>query len=59
MDDLDFIMAVEMGAPLTEEEVVAGMQRLIDSGLVWNLQGFWGRVAKSMIEEGECHAKRP
>ena len=31
-------------------------QSLIDSGVVWKLQGFYGRTAQSLIEAGHCHA---
>lgn len=52
---LDFIVAVESEAEMSHDEYVAGMQRLIDSGTVWSLQGAWQRAALSCIAEGECH----
>lgn len=42
--------------PHTQEEVIAAFQRLIDLGVVWSLQGFYGRTAANLIEEGYCHA---
>lgn len=36
-------------------EYVSAFQRLIDSGLVWQLQGSYGRHAVALIQAGECH----
>lgn len=38
----------------TEEEYFAAWQHLIDSGLAWNLQGWFGRTAMRYIEMGVC-----
>lgn len=54
MSTLDDIMLIESGDP-TQEEYIAAFQRLIDSGLVWQLQGFYGREATRLIEAGLCH----
>lgn len=40
----------------SEEQQVAAWQHLIDTGLAWSLQGFFGRTASSLIEAGVCHA---
>lgn len=37
-----------------QEEVIAAFQRLIDLGVVWRLQGFYGRTAQALIESGQC-----
>ena len=39
----------------TEEQVIQAWQFLIDSGLAWQLQGKFGRMAQRLIEEGLCH----
>jgi len=39
---------------MTEEETIEFFQGIIDSGLVWDLQGFYGRMANNLIEEGVC-----
>lgn len=40
----------------TEEEFIDAYQFLIDNGVVWQLQGFFGRTAASLIEQGYCEA---
>jgi hypothetical protein len=35
-------------------EVIECWQHLIDTGLAWNLQGFFGRNAAALIEAGLC-----
>jgi len=50
MDEIDFIIDVEEnGFDPVNEDHVAALQRMINSGLVWKLQGFWGRLASGMI----------
>ncbi len=40
----------------SEEQVYAAWQYLIDTGLCWSLQGWFGRTAASLIESGVCTA---
>jgi len=40
----------------SEEQVVEAWQHLIDTGLAWQLQGWFGRNAQALIEDGVCHA---
>lgn len=37
-----------------EDAALAAWQHLIDTGLVWQLQGTFGRMAMSLIEAGYC-----
>ena len=43
--------------PKNEEEYIQAWQHLIDSGVVWNLQGWFGRTATALIAEGICTMK--
>jgi hypothetical protein len=50
-DQVDLIMAYEQG-DLSDEETLGLFSDLIKSGLVWNLQGHYGRTAKALIDNG-------
>lgn len=39
----------------SREQAIEAWQHLIDTGLVWSLQGFFGRTATQLIKEGICH----
>lgn len=39
---------------LQKEHGFANMQELIDSGLVWKLEGSMGREAMALLESGAC-----
>jgi hypothetical protein len=36
------------------EDYSDAFQHLIDTGVVWNLKGWYGRTAASMITDGYC-----
>mgnify|MGYP003336248853 CR=1 FL=1 len=36
----------------TVEEVTAAWQHLVDTGVAWQLQGWFGRTAQRLIEDG-------
>ena len=40
------------GEEPTEEEIIKAWQSLVDSGAVWSLQGWYGRTAMDMLNEG-------
>lgn len=59
MTDLDATMIAEGQWELTayepsDENFVRAVQHLIDTGLAWQLQGHFGRLADTMIGEGYC-----
>ncbi len=50
-DHVGAIMDFESGE-LDDEGVVTLFQYLVDTGLAWTLQGSYGRLAHSMLEDG-------
>lgn len=46
------MIAFENGE-LDEDECVEFFQGLVDSGIVWQLQGSYGRTASALIEAGQ------
>jgi hypothetical protein len=56
MTALEAIDILETGAP---GDPVAAMQSLIDSGIVWQLQGSYQRAAMRGIESGNYTFARP
>lgn len=40
----------------SEEQVIEAWQHLVDTGLAWQLQGWFGRTAQHLINEGVINA---
>jgi len=55
-DQVGAIMDYENGE-LDGDETVVLFQHLIDTELVWKLQGSYGRTANTLIAFGHCHRK--
>lgn len=55
-DELGAIMAYE-GGDLDDESTLELFQHLVDSGLVWQLQGSYGRMAQSLIDQGLINSR--
>jgi hypothetical protein len=53
MNDLAAVLIAEGAeAAASEEEYLAAWQRLVDTGLVWRLQGTFGRTANALLLAG-------
>jgi hypothetical protein len=51
------IMAYEDGS-LNYEDTIDLFQHLINTGLCWQLQGSYGRMAQAMLDQGLCVPKQ-
>ena len=52
MKPVDAVMIAEGVIPSTQEELIQAWQMLVDTGMAWKLQGWFGRTAAQLIEEG-------
>lgn len=52
---LDTLTAIDIVEGINDsniEEQLKAWQTLVDTGLVWQLQGWYGRCAEQLIEDG-------
>lgn len=54
MGDLEAIDIIESVDGDDQSSVIEAWQALINSGTVWQLQGFYGRTARQLILQGLC-----
>jgi hypothetical protein len=56
-DIVDKIIDYE-GGEMSDDEIITFFQELINSGMAWQLQGSYGRMATRLIEAGHCTAAK-
>ena len=56
MNDFNAVMIAEGVQEASYDETIEAWQHLINTGLCWKLQGFFGRTAKHLIDQGICQA---
>lgn len=55
MDSFTAVMIAEgVYQAESEQQYIEAWQLLIDTGMAWSLQGWFGRTAQNLIEEGYC-----
>lgn len=47
------------GEGASEQQQIEAWQYLINTGLCWRLQGWFGRIANRLIEQGVCEPEPP
>ena len=52
MDSYNAVGLAEGFVEGTEDQVLEAWQYLVNSGLAWQLQGWFGRTASDLIEQG-------
>lgn len=52
------VMIAEGVEDATEEQQIEAWQYLVDTGVVWRLQGWFGRMAQNLIDEGMIEEAR-
>ena len=59
MENFEAVMLAEgVEEASSEEELISAWQHLIDTGLAWSLQGWFGRRATDLIAEGICYENK-
>lgn len=50
-DIVDFIMDFECGE-MTHDKMIAGFQKMLESGVLFKMQGFYSRRGKELLDAG-------
>ena len=59
MKPVDAVMIAEGVTPSNQEELIQAWQYLVDTELAYELQGWFGRTATQLIEEGIINPPDP
>ncbi len=63
MEKMDSFTAVGLAEGFieaeNEQQIIDAWQYLVDTGMAWKLQGWFGRTAMSLIEQGVLKYTRP
>jgi len=54
-DIVDFLVRLENDEIDNEQEIIEGYQQLIDSGVIYDLQDSYQRMAQQLVDEGLCY----
>ena len=57
MNNYDAVMIAEGAIEADEDKQIKAWQHLVDTGLAWSLQGWFGRTAMDLIEQGIIERK--
>lgn len=52
MDSFNAVMIAEGVEDASPDEQIKAWQMLVDTGLVWQLQGWYGRTVNQLIQQG-------
>ena len=57
MNDYDAVMIAEGVIEADNDRQIEAWQHLVDTGLAWSLQGWFGRTVMDLIEQGIIERK--
>ena len=56
LDQVTAVLIAEGAQSAPQQTYYDAWQHLVDTGLVWHLQGWFGRMASALIEAGDIDA---
>jgi hypothetical protein len=57
IDNYNAVMIAEGAIEADEDKQIEAWQHLVDTGLAWRLQGWFGRTAMDLIKQGVIERK--